>query len=290
MSTLRRRLAEFGFESNDDFDFVLRCLFEAPTAGLRLLNPVGDSGRRKTAFAHALGHALDYPHVLYLDFSRPPPPPVVHTLDPDAAADPTPAEAPPSPFERAIIEACAYSEAARTVLILDQLQDCDFADQVRLCQFIASSEWAGGKARAHPRNLLLIVIAETPLYHSLARLALRVWTDARAAVFDGRPQDHGWPSTAEPLFEALGRLCSALGQAPTASETRLLLADLADRVRTVDHLRAVLYGRIENLDRDRLYDPPLAVLLEEVVQRTAEVLGVDEIVLATPVTDADAWH
>ena len=33
-----------------------------------------------------------------------------------------PVEAPPRAFERMLVEACAYSEAARTVLVIDQLQ------------------------------------------------------------------------------------------------------------------------------------------------------------------------
>ena len=73
------------------------------------------------------------------------------------------------------------------------------------------------------------------------------------------------------------------------TQTRLLLADLADRVRTVDQLRTVLYGRVEGLDRHRLYDPPVAALLAEVVDALTAVLGMDEIVLATPDASDPAW-
>ena len=72
---LRQDLARFGFESNDDYEFALRSLFEADLPHLRALHVDGHGGRRKTAFANALAHALDYPHILYHDFSREEPPP-----------------------------------------------------------------------------------------------------------------------------------------------------------------------------------------------------------------------
>lgn len=278
MAQLRHRLAEFGFESNDDYDFALRCLFESQPVGVRLLNPVGESGRRKTAFAHALAHALDYPHLLYLDFTRPPPPPELKIVDVDDNND-VPLEAPPTPFERAIVEACAFSEGARVVLILDQLQAADFADQVRLYQFAASGLWADGKARAHPRNLLLIVISEQPLYHSLAKHAWRLYTDSTSQSFDAKPSDYGWPSNASALFHALSALFELLGRSPTVSETTHLLADLNDRVRTAEQLRTALFGRMEGVDRALLYAPALSATLQQVVDCMSELIGIDEIVV-----------
>jgi len=49
--SLRTKLAEFGFESNDDYDHALRCLFGQQQAHLRVLHVDGTAGRRKTAFA-----------------------------------------------------------------------------------------------------------------------------------------------------------------------------------------------------------------------------------------------
>lgn len=285
--SLKRRLAEYGFESNDDFDFVLRCLFEGSGPQVRLLNPVGTSGRRKTAFANALAHALEYPHVLFHDFSGPEPTPAAlapgvsdeaHTQDANAAE--LPAEAPLKLFERRIVEACAFSEAARTVLILDQLQSAPFADQIALSRFAATGDWSDGRARAHRRNLLLILISEQPLYHSLARLAVRVWTDRRSAAFDYAPGEFGWPLTAQALFGALGALCTHLGHAPTHSETRRVLADLEQRVRTVEHLRLSFFAHVESLDRDHLYAPDIEPALAAVVAQISELVGVDEIVVA----------
>lgn len=286
--SLKRRLAEFGFESNDDFDFVLRCLFESQESHLRVLNPVGDSGRRKTAFANALAHALEYPHVLYHDFSGPEPvaPAVVPGVNAggepvvqEASAAELPSEAPLKRFERRIVEASAYSEGARTVLILDQLQAAPFTDQIALSQFASSGQWQDGRARAHRRNLLLIVISEQPLYHSLARLALRVWTDRRSAAFDYAPADFGWPATAQLLFDVIGEVCTLLGQAPTRGETRRLLADLEQRVRTVEQLRLSLYAHIEGVDRGRLYAAELEPALTAVVEQVSALVGVDEIVV-----------
>jgi hypothetical protein len=39
--TLRRKLAEFGFESNDDYDHALRCLFGQEQSHLRVLHVDG---------------------------------------------------------------------------------------------------------------------------------------------------------------------------------------------------------------------------------------------------------
>ena len=130
--TLRQRMAEFGFDSNDDYDFQLRALFDARLGHLRCLHVAGECGRRKTAFAHALAHALDYPHVVYHDFSVPeaPAPAIqVESVDPDK---PQPIEAALTGFERVMLECCAFSEAARVIVILDQLQAAPFSDQAKL--------------------------------------------------------------------------------------------------------------------------------------------------------------
>src|SRR6476659_6374013 len=100
---LRSKLAEHGFESNNDYDHALRCLFEqkpGPNGDhLRVLQVDGTAGRRKTAFAQALGPALEYTHSLYHDFSVPEPPavPVPIQLEDGSFG---PSEAPLSTFER----------------------------------------------------------------------------------------------------------------------------------------------------------------------------------------------
>lgn len=280
--TLRRRMAEFGFESNDDYEFQLRALMEARQTHLRCLAVCGESGRRKTAFAHALGRALDYPHVLYHDFSLPEaPPPRVVVLSADDA-DGAPVEEPPLPrLDRVLVEACAYSEAARTLLILDQLQAADFRDQVRLAAFVSGHEWPqpSGAVKANPKHLLVLLISEQPLFHSLARLSYRVWTDASAGEFAHAPGDFGLGRDAEPLFAALAQLFGELGRVPTPGELRRVLDDLVARVRTEDHLVHSLYGWIEGLDRARLTAPGLAAARRRVLAVLSEWLGVEEVVL-----------
>jgi hypothetical protein len=285
--SLKQQLASFGFESNDDYEYPLRLLFEAEPAGLRSLALTGESGRRKTAFAHALAQALEYPHVLYHDFAQPDAPAAQVVIDPESGQAQE-VEAPVSAFERALIEACAYSEAARSILILDQLQQSEFAIQVRLAEFLRSREWtqAGGGVRANPQRLLVVLISEQPLYHSLQKQSFKIWTDAAQGFLDYQPQDFGLGSDAQPLFAALGECFRGLGQAPTPSEYRHILDDVLRRVRTIDQLRICFYGWMEDLDRARLYAGALTPSLEHAVQALNAYLGVEEIELC----DSDPSH
>ena len=279
--SLRHELAAHGFESNDDYDFALRCLFEAEAAGVRVLHVDGRAGRRKTAFANAMAHALGYPHILYHDFLRdePPPAPVVISVNEEGEAGAP--ELPVPPFDRIVTEACAFSEAERTVLILDQLQAADFADQLRLYRFVSTREWSGptGSVRANPRHLLLVLVSEEPLYHSLAKASFRIWTDVGRAFLDYRPEDFGLGRDALPLFESLGALFETLQASPTPSEYARLLADLLARVRSEDQLRQSLFGWTEGLERERLQAPEVVAPLRRVIETLEAYLGVDHIEL-----------
>ena len=279
---LRRALAQHGFESNDDYEFALRCLFEAELSHLRVLHIDGAAGRRKTAFATALAQALEFPHVIYHDFTgTPPPPPVTATPDHDDAQGPM--EPPMSAFERAVVEACAYSEGARTVLVLDQLQAADFADHIRLHRFADGGEWSQGTSTlvANPRNLLLALISEQPLYHSLAKISFRIFTDAQRAFLDYRPQDYGLTDEALPLFSALSALFGNADISPTPSEFGRILDDLLHRIRSEDHLRQSLFGRIESIDRARLHANETQPALHRVIDALNEYLVHDEIELGS---------
>ena len=277
--SLRKRLADYGFESNDDYDYALRCLFEAPLDHLRTLHVDGSGGRRKTAFAHALGHALEYRHVLYHDCSRPEPPPPPLVLGDDGM--PTAMDAGLTALERVITEACAYSEAERTVLILDQLQAAPFAEQLKLTDFLRSGEWtsAAGSVLAHRGRLLVALISDGPLYHSLARLSYRIWTDAERAHLDYRPEDHGLGVEALPLFSALSTLFEQLRISPTPSEFERLLADLLQRVFGLDALRQALFGHIEGLERERLHAEAVLPALQAALDALDAWRGVDHIEL-----------
>ncbi|MBL8297739.1 MAG: hypothetical protein JNN30_05250 [Rhodanobacteraceae bacterium] len=276
--SLRKKLAEFGFESNDDYDYPLRCLLEADLPHLRCLNIVGTAGRRKTALANALGHALAYQHLLYHDFTsaEPAPPTIVLGENADASAAP---EAPLSTFERCMSEACAYSEGARTLLILDQLHVADFHDHIRLYHFVQTHEWSTpqGTVVANPQHLLLVLIAEEPLYHSLAKVSFRVHADASRGFLDYRPEDFGLHASAAEFMSALGNLFRALGTSPTPSEYRRILSDIHQRVRTEEQLRQSLFGWIEGLDHGTLHAAPLQPSIAAATQAINRYLGVEEI-------------
>jgi hypothetical protein len=277
MPSLREKMAEHGFESNDDYEFQVRCLIESPARGLRALNIEGDGERRKTAFATALARALDFPHLLYHDFTaqNPPLPDVI--LPP--SKDELGREEPPiDPLDQVVSEACAQSEGEPTVLILDQLQAADFRDHIRIHRLIADCFWEvrGGRFFANPRHLLMFLISEDGLYHSLQKSSFRVWVGrVSERRIDYRPEDFGLGDEARPLFEALGALFTAIGCGPTTSELRAILADLQLHVRTPAHLRLCLYGRTEGMDRGRLSAPDLETPLGAVVE-AAELLLVQE--------------
>ena len=278
--SLRTRLAEFGFESNDDYDHALRCLFGQQLTHLRVLHVDGNAGRRKTAFAQALGRAMDYPHVLYHDFSANEPPPSAHPIVLEDGSLGVP-EAAPSAFERVMTEACAYSEASQTLLILDQLQAAHFADQARLYNFVMNREWtnSAGSASANARNLVLVLISEQALYHSLAKCSYRIWTDAQRAFLDYRPADYGLGPEAQGFFAAIATVCVALPASPTPSEFANVISDLLHHARSEEQIRQSLFGRIENLERARLYAPELAPPLRALLVELERLLGADEVSL-----------
>ncbi len=281
MPSLREKMAQNGFESNDDYEFQVRCLLESPVQALRALNIEGDGGRRKTAFANALARALGFPHVLYHDFteSHPPLPDVV--LPP--SQDELGREEPPiEPLDLTVSEACAQSEGEPTILILDQLQAADFREHIRIHRLIAECFWEvrGGRYHASPRHLLLFLISETPLYHSLQKESFRVWVgrvSQRQAEYD--PAEFGMGDEARPLFDALTGLFRVIGTGPTRSELAHILNDLQLHVRTAEHLRLSLYGRTETINRELLENPALADALGAVIGALHPLLASEHIEL-----------
>lgn len=264
---LSRKLAEHGFESNESYDLPIACLWAEPPGLIRCLNITGRGGRRKTAFANALAGALAIARVLYHDFTSSPP-----RRDPTAFAL---EEAPLSAFDRAVVEACGYSEAEPSALILDQLQDAPFIEQLRLERFLGSARWPHpqGLAEANPRHLLVMLISEEPLYHGLQRLSFRVHTDRGDGPFLHRPVDFGLEEDAEPLFLALAELFGQLAITPTASELRLLLSDLLKRVRDSRQLAQAVFGRVEGVEYETLRSRALAPYLEAVMEALRRFLA-----------------
>jgi len=281
MPSLCEKMAQYGFESNDDYEFQVRCLLEGPIRTLRTLNIEGDGERRKSAFATALARALEFPHVLYMDFTQ------THPAQPDVILPPSQdelgrTEPPIEPLDLVVSEACAQSEGEPTILILDQLHAADFRENIRIHRLIADCFWdvRGGRYFANPRHLLLFLISELPLYHALQRESFRVWVgrvSERQVEYD--PADFGLDLHAAPLFRALGALFRTLGNSPTRSEFTHLLSDLQLHVRTVEHLRLSLYGRTEWVTREALAQPALADLLDAVVTAAQGMLLTEHIEL-----------
>jgi hypothetical protein len=281
MPSLREKMASHGFESNDDYEFQVRCLLEGPTRSLRALNIEGDSERRKTAFANALARALDFPHILYHDFTEahPPPPDLILPRTQDELGREEP---PIEPLDQTVSEACAQSEGEPTILILDQLQAADFRLHIRIHRLIADRSWEvrGGLYYANPRHLILFLISELPLYHSLQKESFRVLIPrVSERHIDWEPADFELGPEARPLFQALAELFRALGTAPTRSELEKILSDLQLQVRTPDQLRLCLYGRAEGISRDTLADPALDGRLAAAVSGAQRLLAAEHIEL-----------
>lgn len=278
MPNLRRLMSEFGFESNDDYEYQMRCFLNAPGRVLRCLNIEGDLQRRKTAFANALASALEYTHVLFHDFSQAE---FAHPPDPDKE------QAPLSTFDRTMSEACAYSEADTTIVILDQLQLADFQHHIRLNSFVRTGQWSYSLATltANARNFLLFLVSENPLYHSLQKVSFRLWADPGASQVAYKPEEFGLDLAAAPVFAALSGLFEQLQVTPTPSEMKRVIDDLLSRAHTADYLRHSIYGWTEGVDHGVLFSREMAPSVDQVLAAVSEYLGVDEIEM---VGDSDA--
>lgn len=290
MKNLRESMAEHGFESNDDYDFQVRCLLKGASNRIRTLSIQGDGERRKTAFATALAHSLDTAHILYYDFSDevPPAPEVILPQGTDAYGRKASAV---DPLDDIVSQACAFSEGESTVMILDQLQAADFREHIRVHRLICDRRWLVQDAPyyANPRNLLLFLISEAPLYHSLQRESFRVWvgrvSERRVAL---SPSELGLGIDAAPLLDALRDLFVAIDAAPTRSEVARLLEDLASHVQTEEHLIHALFGRCEGIDREQIKHPDLVPLLSRVIEQLRDSLGVERIVVESTLEDLES--
>lgn len=281
MSQLQSRMADFGFESNDDYAYQVRCLLENRLDRIRCLYVDGESGRRNTAFANALAQALEYPHVLYHDFTQHNPEPGESILPP--SRDETGLQAAPIlPLDSVVSEACAFSLAEDCILILDQLQAADFRDQIRIYRFLQSREWETRDCTYHanPRHLLMVLISEQELYHSLRKSSFRIWVNrVSERAVDYRPEEFGLDADAQPMMNALGELFSQLGVTPTRSEYAKLLQDVSHQIRTAEQLRHSLFGWTEGVERARLWSDELEPLVRHVVRAIEDWVGVQEVEL-----------
>lgn len=279
MSSLRAKLAEHGFVSNEDYEYPVRCLLSAGLEQLRTLNVEGEPGRRKTAFAHALGRALDYQHVLYHEFSdRPEAPEPVRIPPPPEDEEQAPGLPPVNELDRVVSEACALSEGERTMLILDQLQLAPFRQHLRLAEFVRSHLWSYGEItlKAHPQHLLLVLISEEPLYHSLQQLAFNLWVDS------GRPPEEpitpatlGLAENARGMLAALGEIFAALDVSPTPGEYARVVHDIHVNVQRLDQLKTSIYGWVEGVDRRHLLSEAMHAVFERHWPAITRYLGIE---------------
>lgn len=271
-------MAEHGFESNVSYDYTVRCLENAPGPAIRCLNVEGDRGRRKTAFANALAHALEPDHVVYHDFTQaedPPAPAVIRGGEEDDGKE----EPPVGRFDRVMSDVCALSEAEKTILILDQLHAANFKEHIRVYRFLTRHEWRYSDAvfSANRKNLFVFLVSEEPLYHSLQKNSFRVWiSDASAPATPYKPADFQLPDSARPLLTALHHLFEQLGAFPTYSEYSKILHDIERNVRTAEDLKTSIYGWTELIDRRRLNDPETHAAFQAVMPEIEAFIGIDE--------------
>ena len=106
-----------------------------------------------------------------------------------------------------------------------------------------------------------------------------MWTDAQRAWQDYRPADHGLGPEATGLFESLAGLFEVLAAAPTPSEFAQLLDDVLHRVRSEDMLRQSVFGRVEQVERPRLYSPEALPRLRRVLDEVERLLGAEHVEL-----------
>ena len=281
MSQLQKKMADFGFESNDDYEYHLRCLMNSPFTGIKALNIEGHKGRRKTAFANALGLALEYPNQFYYDFTQKSEAEGKVIIPPSEDENGI-SEAPVSDFDHIMSEACAFSEGEQTILILDQLHSADFKDHIRIYHFIKSCNWTYGdnSLKASSKNLLVLLISDEPLYHSLQKCSFRVWINAvSSAQKEYAPADFSLKDDVLPIMEAFALIFDKLEMAPTHSEYKNILNDIHLNVHTEQQLIHSLYGWIEGINRELLYSSQMQPLLTQVIEKIQQYHGMDEVII-----------
>lgn len=284
MTPLQKKMAAFGFESNDDYQYHLDSLFSVPNQeinSIRTLHIEGEQQRRKTAFANALACAMEYPHHLYYDFSQ------LGQMEgkvklPEIGDEDGIVADPVSDFDHVMSEACAFSEADETILILDQLHLADFREHIRLYHFITEQVWeySGNQLIANTDKLVLMIISAEPLYHSLQSCSFRVWV-SRVSQNQIKycPGDFELNDSIYPVMQALSDLFLQLGLSPTYNEYKKILHDAQFNIKIEEHLLASLYGWMEGVERKILYSPQLKPYSEKVIVAIHEYLGLHEVEL-----------
>jgi hypothetical protein len=290
MLALKEKLAEFGYDSQENHDYAVQCYLTNPTEHVRCLNIEGDAGRRRTAFSHALAQALEANHVLYFEFGAEPQKPQFVRVQ---AGEEVVAEPPTSGFDRIMTEACALSEAEKTVLIIDQMHKAPFREHIRLYEFIKSNVWSYSDVRffANVSNLQIHMISDEPIYHSLQQHSFKIRVGANT-------QESGFPMLADVGLDegsvvwlnALNKLLEQLGVSPSLQQYRRLVFDVANYVRSREQLRISIFGWIENVDYNRLAARVTEPFLDEVLHALLTSMSVhEEIELITDPQEAPPY-
>ncbi len=276
MYPLKASLSQHGFTSTESYDHAIRCYLANPTEGIRCLNVDGDSGRRRTAFAHALANVMGATHVLYYEFGRDKPvPQIIRIQEGEEVVEEPPVEA----FDRALTEACAQSEAEHTVLIIDQLHKTQFMNHIRLYEFLQNGLWkySDVQFQANLQNLKVFLISDEPLYHSLQKTSFRVWiSDEFDPSRQINPAELGLNQENSPWLGPLQRLLNQLKLSPTVEEFRRLAFDIEQQVRTEHQLKVSMFGWLESLDRKQLDDESLKPYLDDVLLGIQQGLDIHE--------------
>ena len=275
--SLKEKLAEFGFESNESFDHVVQCFLESPNKAIRCLNIDGDTGRHKTAFAYALAHALGHPHVLYYEFGidEPAQPQLIRVVEGEEVE----AEAPVSPLDKLLNEACALSEAEKTVLILDQLQLADFKQHLRLLDFSKSSVWRYGDVSCYANrdNLTIYMVSDGGLSPVLQQISFRLWLPVKDKPIDYlQAEELGLSESCNAWLPQLVILMQKLDVSPTMSEYAALAYDVECFVCTEQQLRESIMGRVKSVDYGRLNSEPLKEALSLFMKCYEDSLDIQE--------------
>lgn len=286
MFPLNKKLAEFGFESRESYDYAIQCFLHNPSDNIRCLNVDGDPGRRKTAFAHALAQAMAYDHVLYFEFGQDKPGPLMVRI---RDGEEVPEEPPTSSFDRIMTEACALSEAEKTILILDQIHLAEFRQHIRLYEFTKNKIWAYSDVKfyANATNLLVFMISSEPVYHSLQQSSFRIWISSQVGDAEVvQPEDLGLDEACREWLEPLNDLFNQLGVSPSLSEYKRLAHDIEQSVRTTEQLKTSIFGWIENVDRQRLAGNSMKLPLSRVIDAIQASLSIqEEIELSSSAAD-----
>lgn len=266
MCSLKVRLSQNGFTSEESYDHGVQCLLNNPSQHIRCLHVDGDCGRRRTAFAHALAHALEVPQVLYYEFAQDKPvAQIIRILEGEEIVEEPPLDA----LDRVLTEACALSEGEGTVLILDQLHKTQFLNHIRLFEFLQNGIWrySDVQCQANLHNLSVYLISDEPLYHSLKSASFRLWINGSSrAEVNVSPKDLGLSEQNCDWLIKLKILFKAMEISPTLAEYQCIAFDIEQQIHNKEQLKVSIFGWLENLTHLDLEQEGLQCLLDDVVE------------------------